>query len=223
MLSDATDHMSEVLGVETYGERWRVNLRKKLNKLAGKSIKDLNNRIENRGCDVTMEPDMEPMEEEDAVDLALPDHEAFRFALENPTSEDQTRLGGAGGSTDSKGDVGGPDVTGGDHSHRGREGPEDDEEHHRQDAGDPAAIGSSRASDVGTGNCIGHRLFPRLTHVLVLSSSRLNPDESCDLRRFEVGGALIFDDHLNSDHLAGPLGKRDADVEGIDVRDDDPL
>ena len=74
MLSDATDHMSEVLGVETYGERWRVNLRKKLNKLAGKSIKDLNNRIENRGCDVNMEPDMEPMEEEDAVDRALPEH-----------------------------------------------------------------------------------------------------------------------------------------------------
>ena len=74
MLSDATEHMNEVLGVETFDYRQRVNLRKKLNKIAGKSIKDLNDRIANRGCDVTMEPDMEPMEEEDAINLALPEH-----------------------------------------------------------------------------------------------------------------------------------------------------
>ena len=50
LLSDATSHMNDSLGVETYDMRWRVVMRKKLNKLAGNSIKDFKNRVDNLRC-----------------------------------------------------------------------------------------------------------------------------------------------------------------------------
>ena len=74
LLSDATTHMNETLGIETYDMRWRVVMRKKLNKLAGYSIKDFQKRVNDHGCDVNM--GMNEMEEEEEMDdvRGLPEH-----------------------------------------------------------------------------------------------------------------------------------------------------
>ena len=74
LLSAATRHMTETLGVESYDLRWRVVMRKKLNKLASNSIKDFNRRVDNHGCDVNLVMDeMEGEEEMDDV-RGLPAH-----------------------------------------------------------------------------------------------------------------------------------------------------
>ena len=75
MLTDASLHMNEVLGAETFSDRWRVNLRKKLTKVLEKSVADFQDRVDNHGCDPEMM--MIEMAEEDAeedMDRSLPAH-----------------------------------------------------------------------------------------------------------------------------------------------------
>ena len=52
--------------------RWRVVMRKKLARLAGNSIKDFNNRVQNHGCDVNMK--MIEMDDEEEEGRGLPQH-----------------------------------------------------------------------------------------------------------------------------------------------------
>ena len=72
MLASASDLMNDALGVETYNDNWRVELRIKINKVAEEVIKDFNERVEKYNCDPNMEIIKGPADEEDPLDRALP-------------------------------------------------------------------------------------------------------------------------------------------------------
>merc|ERR1739848_267363 len=74
MLAEASIRVNDVLGEETFNDKWRVKGRKILNKLANRMIADFENRRDNHGCDPNVMRSLaEAQEVDDDIEKALPE------------------------------------------------------------------------------------------------------------------------------------------------------
>ena len=73
MVGSASDVMSGAVGKESFNDRWRKYMRRRLGNIAEKMIIDYIDRRKNHGCDTTMLMSTDDEEEEEDLERGLPE------------------------------------------------------------------------------------------------------------------------------------------------------